>query len=82
MSKTVHDYDNEDGWEDGLEICPHCRADYLKDVSPIYNQQGQRFDYLTDTDPKKGPYFCKKCYEELETNHRQEKNKPLGDFHE
>jgi len=84
MNMTVSDYTGEDGWEDGTEICPHCERPVGSVESgyhgPVYNTNGDRYDHRNDTQPKKGPYFCEECWEELQINQRKEKNKPLGDF--
>lgn len=88
MSETnalPSDYEREDGWDAdrALNLCPHCETIYSGNggyLGPVYNQDGKEFETYLDTDPNKGPWFCRDCWDELEANRKQAENAQLGEF--
>lgn len=77
------DYDAEDGFDGGLELCPHCDRQISGEGGhhdTVYDQQGRRYEYFLNTDPGQGPFFCPDYWPELETNQRASENQSLGAF--
>jgi hypothetical protein len=82
---TPSDYETADGWSDeqGCEICPHCGSPWSWNggmVGPAYSQNGTEYDYYTNADANKGPFFCEGCWTELESNRKAQENRALGEF--
>jgi hypothetical protein len=83
----LSDYDRSDGWNAnrGLNLCPHCERLYSGNggyIGPVFNQDGREFETYFDTDPSKGPWFCKSCWTELERNQKQDENRTLTEWSE
>jgi len=84
-SKTPADYDREDGFneQNGLEECPHCSKLYCGNggyLGEVYGQDGQRYEFVLDTDPADGPFFCPDCWAELEANQKATEHKQLTEW--
>lgn len=83
--KTPSDYEIDAGWSDskGAEICPECRIVYSPNggyTGTVYDRQGRRYEYHSDTAPKDGPFFCPDCWEILEANRKASENKSIEDY--
>lgn len=84
---TADDYDAADGWdeEQSIEQCPHCGVLYSANggyVGTVYGQNGREYDHFHDTEPDDGPFFCPKCWHELETNRRAAENATITEWSE
>ena len=84
MTKTVPtDYDLDDGFDDTVEICPHCEIAMGTEGGyhgPVYDTGGRRYDHFLDTEPADGPFFCPGCFKQLEQNRREAENESLEAF--
>jgi len=82
---TPSDYDRDDGFDGELMLdqCPHCgrllggNGGYVR---PVFDQNGQEYDSIYDTDPVEGPWFCGSCWSELDRNRKQSEHKTLEEY--
>lgn len=80
-----HDYTIEDGYDEqsGLELCPCCGVKYSANggyMGAVFDQDGQRYGIIYDSDPDGGPFFCADCWDELDINRKAAENRTLEDF--
>ena len=86
MTDTVpSDYDDADGWSDehNCECCPHCEEPWSMNggmQGPAVDSRGVEKELYIEIDPSNGPIFCKDCWEELDTNRKQQNHATLGEF--
>lgn len=86
MSDTVpSDYDPHDGWDDefGCDQCPHCETGLWPNTGyddVVIDQDGNRYEHITDTELYDAPFFCPDCWDELETNRRAAENAAITEW--
>lgn len=84
---TPSDYESHDGYDEqqGVEQCPHCGILYSGNggyTGTVYDKSGRKYEHFYDTEPEDIPFFCPDCWDELETNRKQQENATLGGFTE
>ena len=82
---TPSDYDKNDGWSEskGVEICPECNIVYSPNggyTGSVYDQQGRKYKFQSNTDPANGPFFCPDCWEIVEANQKASENKSIEEY--
>lgn len=77
------DFDPEDGIDDGaIDCCPVCERSLHPNGynGPVFDQEGRRYEHLTDTDAANRPFFCADCWPQLKANRNAETNQTLDAF--